>query len=529
MCLLPVVVFSMIGVLALRGDEPTYRSTGVLSVTGQTLLAELTAVRSADGFGWETPGTVTARRINELLGTDEFASDVARRAGLDDELRVGAFELDDLRQTVGASGAGANLVRVAATAVVPEQAVRLVDATFSSFIDWSVSGDIGQSTAAEGFFADLERAYADDVAEARTALEEYLARNPEPADGERTPLEQAEIDRLTSALQLGQDRYAAAVAGVNDARLAAEQSLTDIAQRLRVVDQPRLPAAPESDLTDRVLAAGMWIVVGLALMAALVLGAALLDRSLRTPAEVERVLGLDHLGSVPEARAPRTGRRRIVRRRHAAAGDPLEPDDDPADDPVVVAELRAVLDRIRLHDPTGLPTRLAITSSVAGEGVTTVARGLAGVIAADLGRSVCLLHLDADLDADRDTDTGGDPPDGGTDTAVDGRVHVIGLGELDPERRASLLRSGGLEELADDLAARYDHLVIDTTPLLVTSDALAVVPLVDATVLVVRHGVTPERLAAASVDELSDVVCAGVILNRVVSRVPRRLRHLVGG
>ena len=54
----------------------------------------------------------------------------------------------------------------------------------------------------------------------------------------------------------------------------------------------------------------------------------------------------------------------------------------------VAASLRYFLARVQLHDAQGLPSRLALTSALVGEGVTYVTRSLAAVIAYDTEASV---------------------------------------------------------------------------------------------------------------------------------------------
>jgi Mrp family chromosome partitioning ATPase len=49
--------------------------------------------------------------------------------------------------------------------------------------------------------------------------------------------------------------------------------------------------------------------------------------------------------------------------------------------------------------------------------------------------------------------------------------------------------------------------------------------LADATVLVVRHGVTTEAQVRAALDRLASVHVAGVVLNQATSKIPRPLRR----
>ena len=59
----------------------------------------------------------------------------------------------------------------------------------------------------------------------------------------------------------------------------------------------------------------------------------------------------------------------------------------------VASALRYFLARVELHSAEGLPSRLALTSALAGEGVTFVTRSLASVIAYDTESSVVVVDV----------------------------------------------------------------------------------------------------------------------------------------
>ena len=53
-----------------------------------------------------------------------------------------------------------------------------------------------------------------------------------------------------------------------------------------------------------------------------------------------------------------------------------------------------------------------------------------------------------------------------------------------------LLESNEMKDLLAELRTRYDYIIIDTPPILLISDALALTPITDGTVLVCRHNVS---------------------------------------
>ena len=87
--------------------------------------------------------------------------------------------------------------------------------------------------------------------------------------------------------------------------------------------------------------------------------------------------------------------------------------------------------------------------------------------------------------------------------------------------------SRALEQVIEDLASRFDHVLLDMPPVLASSDAIKLAQLGDAYMLVVRQGVTSERQIEAALHQLDGNESLGVVLNRVESKVPKTLRRLV--
>jgi hypothetical protein len=108
------------------------------------------------------------------------------------------------------------------------------------------------------------------------------------------------------------------------------------------------------------------------------------------------------------------------------------------------------------------------------------------------------------------------------------RLCMIAAGGVPVARRPALAQGRPLASVLDQLDERFDHVLLDLPPVLVSSDAMNLSQLADAYVLVVRHGVTSETQVEAALDELQGGETLGVILNRFDSAIPKRLRRLVG-
>lgn len=65
-----------------------------------------------------------------------------------------------------------------------------------------------------------------------------------------------------------------------------------------------------------------------------------------------------------------------------------------------------------------------------------------------------------------------------------------------------LLESQKMKDLIKQLKSEYDYVIIDTPPVLAVSDALAIAPETEGTVLVARHRITHEKDIEESIDLL---------------------------
>jgi Mrp family chromosome partitioning ATPase len=206
----------------------------------------------------------------------------------------------------------------------------------------------------------------------------------------------------------------------------------------------------------------------------------------------------------------------------------------------VASSLRYFLARVQLHGTQGLPARLALTSALAGEGVTYVARSLAAVVAYDTPASVVVVDLNWRRPP-RESDEGGGHTLGLADAVEDGvpvekiivttsnpRLSLVPAGASPVARRPALAGSQALAAALDELDGLFDYLLLDLPPVLASSDAMNLAQLADAYVLVVQQGATAEGQVEAALEEMRGAEALGVILNRYHSNIPRRLRKLVG-
>ena len=203
----------------------------------------------------------------------------------------------------------------------------------------------------------------------------------------------------------------------------------------------------------------------------------------------------------------------------------------------VAASLRYLLARVHLHDVGGLPNRVALTSALKGEGVSYVTRSLAAVLAYDTDRSVVVVDTNwrrpdpnatEQLPGLADAVEHGIPIDDIIVGTSNPRLSLVPAGVLPISRRPAIASGDAIASVLDKMASRFDHVLLDLPPVLASADAINLAQLADVFVLVVRQGVTASAQVEAALEELRGMEPLGVVLNRFDSKIPRRIRRLVG-
>jgi Mrp family chromosome partitioning ATPase len=179
------------------------------------------------------------------------------------------------------------------------------------------------------------------------------------------------------------------------------------------------------------------------------------------------------------------------------------------------------------------PVVIGVTSTVAGEGVTSVALQLAATLARSDIRRVCL--MDFNLGGDDLAERVGLSATPGLTAVLDESVTTVvsyGCAELEdlqivpggkpapnPARAARAPRAEQALTLARE---RFDVTVVELPPL-ASGDAPPLVEHLDGVVLVVCAGVTPKDLVATALTRLDRKKVMGVVLNRIQVAGPRWL------
>jgi len=329
----------------------------------------------------------------------------------------------------------------------------------------------------------------------------------------RLPETQQDLLRMNRDLQVNSGIYTLLLSSAQELQLAKAGTVGSV----RIVDYARprwKPARPRPALVMSLSA-----VLGVALG---VLGV-FLRRAWRDgvedPAEVERALGLPTYATVPYARA----QRRLARA--AAAGQlPVLAQADSAD-PAIEA-LRSL--RTSLHFAAGESRSnvLVLTGPTAELGKSFLAVNLGAVLAT--GRKSVAL-VDADLRRGRLHEYAGLGRAPGVADYVAGQATLEQVARPAPVASLALVTTGALPAhpaellmherfagLLAELSRRFDHVLVDTPPVLAVTDAAVIGRLAGSCLLVLKAGAHSVREIADSLQRLrqAGVDVKGSIFNQ---------------
>lgn len=298
--LIPLGLMLALGAASVLNAEKSYISEGALSVTNTSLLADLTNSQQNAGLNFESPATVTARQINELLGTRDFLDGVIADAGLESMVSAGSLSRDEVRAWTGASADGDSIVRIRATTGNPELSYRLADSTINSYRTWVIDADVAQSTSTETSIESrvAEKQAAADAAD--NAVREKILEQPDVDIEERSLVDQQEFAILQDNATRAREQLVAAQDALDAAKLTTDQAAAVVEQRIRLLDAPEEPTFAAGGIKKAALSLIIFGVLGCVLSLISVVVSATLDRTIRVPNDVTSKFGVDVLAVVPE-------------------------------------------------------------------------------------------------------------------------------------------------------------------------------------------------------------------------------------
>ncbi|HKP86723.1 MAG TPA: polysaccharide biosynthesis tyrosine autokinase, partial [Blastocatellia bacterium] len=383
------------------------------------------------------------------------------------------------------------------------------------------------------------------IQESRKALEDKLRSEYEVSLRDESALKDALNQAKGEAVQQNQDaiQYNILKQEVEtnkqmyqDFLQKTNQAKVEVAQQhnsLRLIQPARVPRAPVGPGRFRTILFGFLLScaggIGLAFFLEY------LDNSIKTVEDVGRYVRLPALGVIPamSSNAARRLARSPAKKLKTANGDDRATDEMATnmmvlDNRSTAAEAYRVLRTSMLLSAADRPPKtILVTSGQAGEGKTTTVVNTA-ISLGQLGASVLIIDCDLrkpathkmlNVEHNRGLSTYLS-----RDAEIGGLIQKLPLGNISllpcgpiPPNPAELLSSNKMKKMLAMLSETYDHILIDSPPLLSVADSVILSTLVDGVILVVHGGKSTRIAARRARQELTSVGAKifGVVLNNL--------------
>ncbi len=368
----------------------------------------------------------------------------------------------------------------------------------------------------EQIVAGIERNYQLAVANESSLQASFNTNKSQIQDISRKEFKLRELQREVDANRALYDTFMT--------RLKETAATSDLeSANARVVDQAVVPTQPVKPKKSLIVAIAGLLALFVGVGLTLLLEA--LNNTFKSTEQVENKLNLPVLGILP-----------LVKNHERKEIAHLFSSNDDRSFSESIRTIRTGVVLSGMDDPHKI---LVVTSSVPGEGKSTVAANLAMA----LGQMEKVLLIDADLR--RPTLAKNfDFPVGTPGLAnliagtakleecikrVDG-IDLLGAGAV-PPNPLELLSSARFEKVLEFLRSKYDRVVIDSPPTQAVSDATVLATHANALIYVVKSEATPIPLAQKGVGQLlqSNAPVTGVVLNQVDIKKAQKHGYSYGG
>ena len=280
----------------------------------------------------------------------------------------------------------------------------------------------------------------------------------------------------------------------------------------RIISKAEVPGGPSYPNRKKQLTT--FTLMGFLAACGLVLGLHLLNPGLRSPEQIQRVLGEYVIGVIPLVTGKVDVHDYVLEKPRSG----------------LVEAINSMKFSLALSNPDIAVKAVQITSSVPEEGKTALAIGLARVVAAS-GKEVILVDGDMRrssipqmLNLDRGHKGLSDLVVAGEADLSDfimrdekGKLDFMPVGTAKYANAGDIFSSHRMESIVELLKSQYDLVVVDSPPVMAVSDARIIGRVMDKTLFVVLWDKTPRKVAQAALDQLrrfgTDI--AGVVLQQV--------------
>ncbi len=338
----------------------------------------------------------------------------------------------------------------------------------------------------------------------------------------KLPTTQQEILRLTRNAEVASQLYTTLLNNAQELKVVKAGTVGNV----RVIDPAVPPLKPVRP--KKVFVVAMSFVLGLLIAIAAAIVRKRMQAGVEDPALVEKQLGLPVYATVPLSEKQRElNRRQKKGEKTNLVLATVEPGD------LAVESMRSLRTSLHFAQLDAKNNIIMITGPAPGAGKTFVAANLATILASS-GKRVLL--VDGDMRKGRLHTLFGLPREGGLSELIAGNkeleevIRSTGVTDLDfvstgkrPPNPAELLMHERFASFLEEVSQSYDHVVIDTPPVLAVTDAAIIGRLAGATLLVLKDGQHPLREIEQSVKrlKLAGVNLRGAVFN-AISKVSAR-------
>ncbi|MGE0884206.1 MAG: GumC family protein [Blastocatellales bacterium] len=336
--------------------------------------------------------------------------------------------------------------------------------------------------------------------------------------------EAAELGLLRQKLETNRKSYEDLLGRLQQAEVESEFRPSNI----HIIQKAEIPIAPVKP--NKMLNIGLSLFIGLALGVGLAFFVEYLNNTINTAEDVERIVQLPALGGIPSLQSLAKNKMLAVgfgNGKKSTALTQVNSELLSGHDPLssFAESYRALRTSLLLSSAEHAPRTMLITSSHPAEGKTTIVANTA-ISLAQTGARV--LVLDADMRRPRCHKILSVKNDTGLSTYLSRDIQVdkviaphdipnlfvMPAGPV-PPNPSELLSSVKLRILVSELQDRFDHIIIDSPPVIHVTDALIISPHVDGVVIVVKSNHTPREAVQRAKQALADVNAKifGVVLN----------------
>jgi tyrosine-protein kinase Etk/Wzc len=337
------------------------------------------------------------------------------------------------------------------------------------------------------------------------------------------PETQKDVLKLSRDVQVNTELYTTLLNNSQTLRVAKAGAVADA----RIIDYAVLPTAPIAPKKALIIAFSL--IIGLILGIALTFIRKALRRGVEDPDLIEKKLHIPVYASIPHSIDQEKLSKKLKRNYTRKSNDPLILAVQNKDD-LAIESLRSLRTTLHFAFLEAKNNIIMITGPGPGVGKTFVAVNLAAVLT-DAGKKILL--IDGDMRRGFINKILGVGRENGLSELIlnttsdwipllDEAIHKTSIVNLDfipsgsiPPNPSELLLHERFGDLLTSISKNYDHVIIDTPPILAVTDAAIIGRMASATLMVVKAGQHPMGELEQSVKRLiqADVHLKGVVFN----------------